>query len=169
MISPEVNGQSNISITNCVPDAVPSLTNSSLVKSGTPAFCTGLLKNSLESPATNSTMSESIFGQVGHIGGDKSITIEVPPTVPSVFQSSLPWTPSSAVKYRFPPISTIFEIRGLLFAEPILATCPIASEQSPKIIDTSDPWRIPSSGIPGPSPSSKPTLILGVGLSNEHP
>ena len=113
-------------------------------------------------------MSESMLRHVGHIGGDKSTTIDVPPTVPSVFHNSLPCIPSSAVKYRLPPISTIFEIPGLE-DEPILATLPVASEHSPKIIETSGPCNIPSSAEPIPEPSSKPIFILGVGLLIEQP
>ena len=75
MTSPVFVGQSNISFTKVVPASVPSLTNSSLIRSGTPAVWTGLAKNNFESPATNSEISVSIFAQVGHIRGVKSITI----------------------------------------------------------------------------------------------
>ena len=91
-------GQLNKSITNSVPSSDPSLTNNSLIKSGAPLLITLLAKNRFSSPATNSLISESGFVQVEHIGGDKSITIQVPPTVPSDLHSSFPCTPSSAVK-----------------------------------------------------------------------
>ena len=141
-MSPVEVGQLNKSITISVPDSVPSLTNNSLIGSGKPFSIVLLAKNNLESPATSSLMSESIFTHVEHIAGVKSMTIEVPPRVPSDLHSSFPCTLSSAVKYKTPFICTACEIMASLGEPPILpilATAPDSPEQLPTIISISLP------------------------------
>src|SRR5690349_9406259 len=90
-----------MSLTRAVPFAVPSLFHSSL-----PWAPSSAAKNSVPPTAVRSVGAE-LFGWDGPPGkeelpGQMSLTITVPLAVPSLFHSSRPWAPSSAVKNRVP-------------------------------------------------------------------
>src|SRR3954463_2044362 len=144
-------------LTRTVPVAVPSEVHSSF-----PWVPSSALKNSL--PPT-SVRFEGPYPSPPRRSGSMSLTRTVPAFVPSEVHSSLPWTPSSAVKNNFPPpsggqfgpwgpYSSSGALRGLMS---LTRTVPAFV---PSEVHSSFPWT-PSSAVKNNRP---PTSVRFEGL-----